>query len=462
MEYRDAHLNGSRPGEAALRVLAALEAAGGEAWLVGGWVRDALRAAPSHDIDMCSSLPWPEAARALAAAGIGVIESGTRFGGITAVADGVRIEVTTYRVDGFYGDGRHPDEVRFSTSVEDDLARRDFTVNAMAWHPARGLLDRYGGQADLAAGVIRAVGEPRLRFSEDALRILRAVRFACRLGFELEGATAAAAAALAHTLDAIARERVGAELGGILATGRGAFALRSCPEVIVAAIPELAAARGFDQRSPYHVHDVYEHTACVLEAVETADRAPSAALRWAALLHDVEKPATFTVDEEGRGHFFGHPERGERTARTIMRRLSLPDHLIRDTCLLIRYHDEPLQDTPASLLAQMRRFSGAGVDERALMDNLFDIKRADALGKAPACFSYVDEIERMRTRVHGLFDAGAAWNLKTLALNGRDLMRAGVEPGPRIGRLLDEALTAEISGAVPNERGALLAHLGLR
>lgn len=461
MEYADAHLNGSRPGAPALRVLAALEAAGGEVWFVGGWVRDALRGAPSHDIDMCSSLPWPAAARVLAAAGIGVIESGTRFGGITAVADGVRIEVTTYRVDGFYGDSRHPDEVRFSTSVEEDLARRDFTVNAMAWHPDRGLLDRYDGAGDLSRGLIRAVGEPRVRFSEDALRILRAVRFACRLGFELEGATASAAAALAASLDAIARERVGAELTGILATGRGAWALEACPEVLCAAVPELAASRGFNQRSPYHIHDVYGHTARVLEAVETGARPATAALRWAALLHDIEKPTTFTVDEGGRGHFFGHPERGAATARAIMRRLCLPEALIRDACLLVRYHDIPLEETPPSLLAQLRRLSVAGADELALMEALLDLKRADALGKAPSCFPYTTDIERMRGLARELAGSGAAWNLRTLALTGRDLIAAGAEPGPEIGRLLGSALDAAIAGEVPNEREALLAYLGL-
>uniref|UniRef100_UPI002803F175 CCA tRNA nucleotidyltransferase n=1 Tax=uncultured Enorma sp. TaxID=1714346 RepID=UPI002803F175 len=202
-------LNGAHPTPAALRVLSVLEGAGLEAWIVGGWVRDALLGAPNHDIDVCCSGLWQESARVLRAAGIDVVESGTKFGGITAVVDGERIEVTTYRLDGFYTDGRHPESVERAASVEEDLARRDFTVNAMAWHPARGLLDCFDGAGDLERREIRAVGEPQRRFEEDALRMLRAVRFACRLDFTIEPATAAALASCAPLLDAVARERVG-------------------------------------------------------------------------------------------------------------------------------------------------------------------------------------------------------------------------------------------------------------
>ena len=467
MKYEDAQLNGSRPSAAALKVLGALEVAGLEAWIVGGWVRDALRGAASHDIDMCCSGTWQASAAALERAGIGVVESGIKFGGITAIADGERFEVTTYRVDGFYTDGRHPEEVRFSERVEEDLARRDFTVNAMAWHPARGLLDLYDGEGDLARGLIRAVGHAQTRFEEDALRMLRAVRFACRLGFSVEGETARALAACAPLLDAIARERVGVELAGILATRAGGEAMRLYPEVICAAIPELAAGRGFDQRSPYHIYDVYEHTARVLSAASSlpgpdgADGAPSPSLMWAALLHDVSKPACFTLDKRGRGHFYGHPEAGAAVARAVMRRLGLAERLVRDACRLIRYHDEPLERDRESLLGMLRKLSGEGADAPRLMGELLDLKNADALGKAPACHGYVDEIERMRALVGELLEAGEAYDLKTLDLTGRDLIAAGVAPGKEIGRLLDAALTATIAGEVENARTALLAYLGL-
>ena len=464
-------LNGARPSEAALAVLRALEAAGLEAWIVGGWVRDALRGAPSHDVDICCSGAWQESKAALEAASIRVIESGIKFGGITAVCAGERIEVTSYRFDGFYSDGRHPEHIQRAQRVEDDLARRDFTVNAMAWHPARGLLDLYDGVGDLARHVIRAVGEPRRRFEEDALRMLRAVRFACRLDFAMDPATAAALAACAPLLDAVARERVGWELDGILATGHGGDALLRYPELMCAAIPELAACRGFDQHSRYHAFDVYDHIARVLTvagelALSRVDGAgpavaPSPSLMWAALLHDIAKPACFTLDKRGNGHFYGHPERGADEARGIMHRLACSHELTRDACLLIRYHDRPLQAERADLLRMMGIFAGAGLDTPRLMNELFDLKRADTLGKAPSCFYYVEDIERMREMVRELLANHEAYSVKTLDLTGGDLIRAGVAPGPRVGTLLQRALDATIDGVVRNDRDELLAYLDI-
>ena len=235
-----------------LRVLRTLEAAGFEVWVVGGWVRDALLGAPMHDVDVTTSATWREAERVLTAAGIEVHETGIAHGTVTAVVDGQPVEVTTYRVEGTYSDCRHPDEVRFVRDVREDLARRDFTVNAMAYHPERGLLDLFGGREDLAFGVIRAVGDPYRRFEEDALRVLRAVRFACRLGFDVEPRTQAALVTCAPELDSIARERVGQEMNGIVASGRVSWALRNEFDVVARAVPALIPMRGMDQRSPYH------------------------------------------------------------------------------------------------------------------------------------------------------------------------------------------------------------------
>ena len=458
-------LNGTVPSDASLSVLHALEAAGLEAWYVGGWVRDALMGRPSHDVDMCCSGLWQESKAALEAAGIGVVESGIKFGGITAVCEGERIEVTTYRLDGFYTDGRHPESVERAASLKDDLARRDFTVNAMAWHPARGLVDRYDGQGDLERKLIRAVGDPDRRFHEDALRMLRAVRFACRLDFKIESETKTALASCSPLLDAVARERVGIELDGILATGHGGDALLRYPELMCAAIPELSVCRGFDQRSVYHAFDVYEHIARVLtvsgELALCDGKVPSRSLMWAALLHDVGKPGCFTVDHAGSGHFYGHPELGAKMARRIMERLACPHELVRDVCLLIRYHDKPLRCDRACLLRMMHLMSGEGVDTPRLMDELFDLKRADTLGKAPSCFYYVETIEEMRSLVHGLLAAGEPYTLKMLAVNGGDVIRAGVKPGPELGELLNRALEGVIEGEVSNTREALLGYLQL-
>lgn len=459
-------LNGAVPSAPSLRVLRALEAAGLEAWYVGGWVRDALMGRPSHDIDMCCSGTWRENAAALERAGIAVVESGIKFGGITAICGDERVEVTTWRSDGFYTDGRHPDSIVRVSTLAEDLARRDFTVNALAWHPECGLVDEHGGVADIDDGLIRAVGEPRRRFEEDALRMLRAVRFACRLDFKIEPATAEALAACAPLLDSVARERVGWELDGILRTGRGGDAMFLYPELICAAVPELNASIGFEQHSIYHDYNVYDHIARVLTvAGELAingeggliDGAPSPTLMWAAFLHDVAKPQCFSMDDRGRGHFYGHPAAGEKLARKIMERLGLAHDLVRDVCLLIRDHDKPLTGTREELLDQMRAFSGQGRDVARLMDELLYLRRADTLGKAPSCFYYVGMLEEMRAHVHELLEAGEAYSLATLNLTGSDLIAAGTKPGPAIGQLLARALDACIAGEVPNDREQLLA-----
>lgn len=454
-------LNGTRVPQSAIRVLSALEDAGLEAWLVGGWVRDALMGVPSHDVDMCCSGTWRQSEHALASAGISVVESGIKFGGITAVADGERIEVTTYRIDGFYTDGRHPEDVSRATCVEDDLARRDFTVNAMAWHPVRGLLDLYGGQQDIARSVIKAVGEPARRFREDALRMLRAVRFACRLDFSIEAATAHALADCAPLLDAVARERVGIELTGILKTGRAGDALMRYPELMCSALPELSACRGFYQQDACHDSDIYEHLARVVSAVCGMEPRPHLATVWAALLHDVAKPHCFSSDEAGHGRCCGHPEASERMARGVFKRLSISGDVAREACLLIRHQDMSIGTTREDILRALNRLSQGGGDALERMDALLDIKRADALGKMRDCGGYLEACDKTQAYAHDLVDAGEAFSVQTLDLTGRDLIESGVEPGPQIGRMLQSALSGTMDGKVPNERAELLRFIDL-
>lgn len=446
----------------AMRVVDALEAAGYEAWVVGGWVRDALMGKSGHDVDVTCSCPWEKTERTLSAAGIEVHRTGVAHGTVTAVVDGLPVETTTYRVEGAYTDRRHPDEVRFVTNVREDLARRDFTVNAMAYHPRRGLLDPFGGQRDLELGVIRAVGEPCRRFGEDALRVLRAVRFACRLGFGIEPATQEALEACADELDDIARERVGAELDGILASGRAAWALRHEFAVMAAAVPELAPMAGFDQRSPYHAYDVLEHTARVCAGVEcVCGGLPSQALRWAALLHDVAKPACWSQDASGRGHFFGHPEEGARVAGRVMGRLALPKAVTREAQALIRLHDLPVEARGASCRRMMSLLEGACPGRgRALAFALVDLKRADALGKAGACRGYAVDLDAMAARVRAEVAAGCPLTVRELAVGGADVIRErGLEPGPGVGLVLDALLSAVLSGELGHGRDDLLAEL---
>ena len=443
----------------ALRVLDALETAGYEAWVVGGWVRDALLGRPGHDVDVTTSAPWQETARVLRAAGIEVHETGTAHGTVTAVVDGRPVETTTYRVEGTYSDRRHPDEVRFVTDVREDLARRDFTVNAMAFHPRRGLLDPFDGEKDLTTRVIRAVGEPRRRFEEDALRVLRAVRFACRLDATIEPATQAALGECAPELSEIAQERIGQEMDGILATGRVAWALRHEFSVLAAAVPELAPMEGFDQKSPYHAHDVLEHTARVCAGVEefTGGR-PMAALRWAALLHDVSKPACWSEDVSGRGHFFGHPEEGARVARRVMGRLAIPREVVRAACALVRLHDFEIRSTAPSMRRMLAELEALAPGQaRELGFALLDLKRSDAVAKAPKCMGYAVELDDMSAVLRAELAGGGVWRARDLAVGGADVIRErGVEPGPGVGMVLAQLLAAVMAGEVPNERKALL------
>ena len=445
-----------------MRAIDALEAAGYEAWVVGGWVRDALRGLPGHDVDVTTSAPWQETARVLRAAGIEVHETGTQHGTVTAVVEDLPVETTTYRVEGTYSDQRHPDEVRFVTDVREDLARRDFTVNAMAYHPSRGLLDPFGGREDLERGVIRAVGEPAVRFGEDALRVLRAVRFACRLGFAIEPATQAALVDCAGGLRHIAAERIGQEMDGILASGRVAWALRHEFEVLSAAIPELAPMRGFDQRSPYHAYDVLEHTARVCAGVEAATGGcASRSLRWAAILHDVAKPSTFSVDDGGRGHFFGHPEEGARVAGRVMGRLAIERQTVRETQALIRLHDLPIKATTRSTRKMLAKLEAACPGRgAALAFSLLDLKRADALGKATQCMGYASDLDAHASQVRAELARGKVCTVSDLKVNGADVMRErGIEPGPGVGMVLQSLLAAVINDELANDREALLAEL---
>ena len=294
------------------------------------------------------------------------------------------------------------------------------------------------------------------------MRVLRAVRFACRLGFVIDPATQEALAACAPELGGIASERVGQEMDGILASGRVAWALRHEFDVMSAAIPELAPMRGFDQKSPYHAYDVLEHTARVCAGVEefTGGMA-SRALRWAALLHDVTKPATWSVDESGRGHFFGHPEEGARVAGVVMGRLAIDRATVREAQAIVRLHDLPIHPTVRSIRRMLAKLEekcpGRG---EALAHALIDLKRADAVGKAPDCMGYAVELDAMSRVLRAEIARGSVCTIADLKVGGADVMRErGIEPGPGVGMVLRGLLAAVIGDELPNEREALLEEL---
>lgn len=458
-------IDAARMPKSAAVVLSALEASGAEAWLVGGWVRDVLRGAPAHDVDICTDALWQDSKAALEAKGIVVHETGTAHGTVTAVVSDEPIEVTTYRIDGKYSDSRHPDSVSFVRDIHEDLARRDFTVNAMAWHPKRGLLDDFGGKNDLERGIIRAVGDPNTRFCEDALRILRAIRFACRLGFSIENETQNALIKNASLLEDIAHERIGAELDGIVDSGRLSWALRYETDVMCKVIPALAPLRDFEQCSPYHCFDIYEHTVRVCEGIEyyTGGLA-SKHLRWAALLHDIGKPETFFTDENGQGHFYGHPAEGAKMTKEYLTKLALPKEAIKTIVALVRLHDRPMDANLTSELKLLRDLdemnkSASAAETLSLMHEMLDLRRADALAKSIPCRSYATELNEHENLLREIATSEVCWRTDGLALSGKDLLAAGVPRGPEIGELLARALDGVIEGKVANAKEALLTYL---
>ena len=428
-----------------LFVLERLEQRGFESWFVGGVVRDLLRGAEAHDSDLASAATPQDVIAAFP--DDPVLTTGARHGTVTVVVDHVPVEVTTFRTETTYADSRHPDEVRFASKLEDDLSRRDFTVNAMALHPTRGLVDLFGGREDLRRGVIRCVGDPAERFREDALRILRALRFASKLSFCLDAATADAARRGKDSLSLLSRERVQSECTGLLCGENVRQVIVSYYDILSQPFPFLSAMAGFDQHNEHHCFDLLGHTAAVVGAI-----APVPRLRLAALLHDCEKPACFSLDADGVGHFYGHASRGAKTAETLLRGLKYDNATLARVPLLVKWHDAPLEETPRLL---KRRLNQMGED--ALRD-LLALQRADTLGLAPRYHDRLAHFDRLEAMLDEVLAQDACFSVKKLAVSGNDLKELGLR-GREIGQAQRRLVDAVIDEKVKNEKDALLAYL---
>ena len=431
------------PGAA--KALALLQAAGYEAWIVGGCVRDALLGLPPKDYDLTTSALPEETQRVFAA--YPRIETGLRHGTVTVLLEGEPLEITTYRVDGAYSDARHPDGVTFTRSLRQDAARRDFTINAMAYAPGWGLQDFFGGQADLARGILRAVGAAEKRFREDALRILRALRFASVLDFTLEGDTARAARACAPLLAAVSAERVSGELGKLLCGKAAGRVLRDYPDVLGVVLPEILPMVGLDHRNPHHCYDVWTHTTVAVDHVP-----PELPLRLAMLLHDIGKPDTFSLGEDGQGHFYGHPRRSVELAEGILSRLRFPRRTRERVLTLVRYHDAVLEESPQ----RVRRWLNKLGPE--VFFDLLAIQGGDAAAQAPAYCTRLDHLRRLETLARQVLDQAPCLTVRDLAVGGEDLLALGYR-GPAIGRALRALLDQVLSETVSNEKNALLQRL---
>ena len=422
--------------------MARLEAAGWEAWCVGGGVRDLLLGREPGDWDVTTSAR-PEAVMALF--GPAALPTGLKHGTVT-IGGGRGVEVTTFRRDGDYLDNRHPDHVEFTSSLEEDLSRRDFTVNAMAIDLRGQLRDPFRGRSDLAAGVLRAVGEPEARFREDALRIMRGLRFAAKLGFAVEPETAAAMDRCRHLLENIAPERLHVEMTGLLCGPWAAETLLAYPRVLEVFLPEIAPCVGFDQRSPYHCYDVWEHTARSVGAVP-----PRPVLRWAMLLHDLGKPETFSLGEDGRGHFYGHWRESVKKAEAVMDRLRFDNHSRRTILTLVERHDCELPLSERSVRRNLARY---GEETLRL---LLEVKRGDNQAQAPAYRDRLRLIDQWEALLDVVIAQGSCFSLGQLAVRGGDLTALGYR-GPAVGEMLRQLLEQVIEERLPNDREALLTY----
>ena len=421
--------------------LQALEDKGYSAYVVGGCVRDAILGLQPKDYDLCTSATPEQTAKVFSRHTL--VRSGEKHGTIGVVLDGQVYEITTFRSEGTYTDNRHPDWVEFVGNVETDLARRDFTVNAIAYSPTQGHIDPSNGQQDLKYRILRTVGNPEERFREDALRILRGVRFAVRFGLSPEPETEKAMFRLASLMDNLAHERVFSELCEILLRINAEELIHFAP-ILTQAIPELAPAVGFDQHSPHHAYDVYTHTAYTVASVPA-----ELPLRLAALLHDIGKPAVFSQDETGRGHFYDHAKVGAEMANDILLRLRAPNALRQQVVLLVEQHMTPL--TPDKKILR-RRLGAYGNDT---------VRQLLALQKADHAAKGVDEEEEtnfilVEAALDALEQEDACLTVKDLAINGNDVLSLGVAPGPRIGECMTFLLGLVQDEIISNTEEALL------
>lgn len=434
------------------RALDMLESAGHEAWVVGGCVRDSLMGIIPHDYDITTSALPAETEQVFA--GYRLIETGLKHGTVTVLADGSPIEITTYRVDGEYRDSRRPERVTFTRNIRDDVSRRDFTMNGIAYNPKQGYFDEFGGAEDIKAGVIRCIGKPEKRFREDALRILRGLRFSASLGFEIEENTARAMHDTRELLNKISAERVFSELCGLL-TGRNSHrnifrVLTEFRDIAAVIIPEFRECTGFVQHSRFHRFDVYEH--CVMSAQKAAEISADSECRLpltlAMLLHDIGKPQRFTLGEDGEGHFYGHAAVSADIAEDILRRLKCSNALRERVCTIVRYHDVPLSDTDKSVRRLLRKYG---------LETVRDICLAhicDDSAKTPECAGRCGEWCAVLSRAEALAPS-CCLTLKDLAVDGKALSGL-MEPSPEMGKALKFLLDEVIKGNFPNEREFLL------
>ena len=424
-------------------IINTLQRAGYEAYAVGGCVRDTILNREPDDWDITTSAKPMEIKKLFPV----TIDTGIQHGTVTVLRNHVGYEVTTYRIDGEYADNRHPKEVIFTASLKEDLLRRDFTINAMAYNHEDGIIDEYGGLNDISDGIIRCVGNPYDRFSEDALRIMRAVRFSAQLGYRIEEETSKAIVKLAPNLSTISAERINTELTKLLLSPNPDYLRDACRLGITRVVlPEFDKCMECEQVNPHHCYSVGEHTLHSLRFVPN-DRV----LRYTMLFHDFGKPDTRSVGEDGRMHFYGHPLVSERMASDIMHRLKFDNDTLHAVKLLCRNHDLEIIEDKKHVRRAMNKL---GSDN---FSKLLMVKRADCMAqsdyKREEKLASLDKLESIYNEI---VSAKECVCMKDLAVCGRDLIDLGVKPGPAMGAILGKLLSMVIDEPSLNDREVLL------
>ena len=431
-----------KPVQISRSALSALKKSGYSAFLVGGSVRDRLMGRPVHDIDIATNALPQETARVFEKHA--VIPTGLAHGTVTVLIENTPVEITTFRTESAYSDNRHPDFVSFSKNLSDDLSRRDFTMNAIAEDENGALFDPFGGKEDIEKRLIRCVGNAETRFKEDALRILRALRFSAVLSFSIEEETSRAIRSCKKLLNKLSPERISSELSLLLCSDGAADVLLRYPEVFAEIIPCLKAMQGFDQHNEHHCFDVWEHTVNVVRNVR-----PALHLRLAALFHDCAKPLVFSLDESGTGHFYSHAPRGAAIAEKELKRLRFDNETTQKVVKLVKIHDSPIECDEVTVKKKLNRLG-----EETFFD-LIRLQRADNLAQSEKFRFRQKNFDCLEKTAEKILEQNDCFSLKKLAVNGNDMLSLGL-CGKEIGAMLDFLVEQVIEGKTANEKPLLL------
>ena len=421
-----------------------LQTKGFECFLVGGCVRDMIMGIEPHDIDITTNAT-PDEVKAVFS-DFHTLDIGIKHGTVTVMNDGEPVEITTYRKESTYSDGRHPDAVTFSKNINDDLSRRDFTSNAIAYSPSVGIVDPFSGMDDIENKILRCVGNPVERFEEDSLRILRGLRFASVLGFSIDKATEEAMYSCRELVNIVSPERIFTEISKLICGKNAGKIISRYSDILAVALPEIKDMKGFEQHNFHHIYDVLNHTAKVVDSVY-----PAVDLRFAALFHDCGKPDCFSIDENGVGHFYSHASISGRKAEEALTRLRCDNATKEKVVKLVKIHDTPIEPDSKTVKKKLQKYG-----EEIFFD-LIKLQRADNMGLSPEFLYRQETYDKLEEIARQVIEENQCFSLKDLAVGGRDLISLGLK-GKDIGTALDELLKAVIEEKCNNDKESLMLY----